>query len=71
MQIYFGLFDESVQRCIQRRVVLVLRTIVTGRDASDLTCRHQGFRQIVIDVGVDARQRELDSGDPHVIARGK
>ena len=63
----FELLDEGVERGVEIRVVGVLSRSATGLRSGCLTGRDQGLGQVVIDVGIDAGQRQLNSGESGVV----
>ena len=68
IQRLLGRFNEGVKRGVYRGVVVVLRAVVSRSDGRDLTSGHDGSGQVVIDVGINAGQRELDAGQRGLIA---
>jgi hypothetical protein len=58
-----GGFNEAVKRGVQRGVVVIERATAIRSCARDLTGADNRFRQVVIDMGVYAHQRELDARD--------
>src|ERR1700683_3350356 len=68
IQCLLGGFNEVVKRGIQCSVVAIVRSTVIWCGTGDLTGTDDGFRQVVIYMSVDARQRKLDSGDCAMVA---
>jgi hypothetical protein len=63
MQCLLGRFNNAVESGIESRIVLELRCVM-ARDGGPVcgSC-HNGLRKVVIYVGVDPRQRELNPSD--------
>src|ERR1035441_5248704 len=61
-------FNAAVKRGIECGVVAIACSTVNWGCTGDLTSSHDGFRQVVIDMSVDAGQRELDTRDCALVA---
>jgi hypothetical protein len=71
MEFPFGGFYKAIERGVQAGVIRILRCSMVWRDIARLGGGDDCRRQVVIDMRVDARERELDPGDPRVAADGK
>src|SRR5260370_27005531 len=63
--------NEAVECGIDGSVIAIVRSTVIGRSSCDLTGSDDSFSQVVIYVGVDASQRELDARDCRLAAAVK
>ena len=68
VKLLLGGLDQPIECAVEAAVIGVLRGGVSGRCTGGLARCHDGNRQIVIDMGVDAGQRELDARDRGLIA---
>ena len=55
--------DEATKRGIESGVVTIVRSTAIWGCAGDLTGGDDGFGQVVVDMGVNASKRKLDSRD--------
>ena len=63
MQRVFCGFNQRVKGSIERSIVCVLRRAVLWDGGRGLAGRDNSFRQIVVNVGIDTRQSELNASD--------
>ena len=64
----FGLIYDRVEDAIDLCVIEILGGLVYGRDVELAAGFDNGFGEIVIDVRVDAGERELDAGEFRVVS---
>ena len=63
-----GRFNETVQSGVECRIVFIVCSTMIRSGAGELTGSGDGFRKVVIDVGINAGQRELDTRDRGLLA---